>query len=442
MYEVIGYDKNIIPSRPQLQEPPMQGSYEVLGYAPKMPQGQQKESGLTPYLKDIPSIAVAGAAGAAGVPAGIESLFHNITKKPELPTPDYERLADLGVPQERLEKLKELQQVPEQRRLPSTEEIKSGIGKLVGERSVTPQTEAGKEIGEAAETIGSMLFPLPFLGATKLVKATKIAGAGQLAKFASKQIGLSEDAADKVKLGTMLFTGILGQNGPRKEAARIYKELEKQTANSFVPRDEVRKISDKIIQEFAQKGLAEAHPGKKALMEVADRLSLLGETGPKVSVSDIIDFKRDLADKAKELAKYGSRTQGMVKKLGADLNNLLKKSPSVPKDIADALSSADSLYSGSKNISKVFQTIRDLPTVGKIAAPTTLALLGFYSPEKALKLLPVGAALAGGGALYQIAKSPALQKHYASIISSAAKDLKGPTLKHIKKFDEELNKER
>lgn len=429
MYEVVGYRKNSAPEQPK-------GGYEVIGYSQKTPETPSQESGIMSYLKDIPGIASSALLGAASVPANIAQVgrealqYFGGNAKPSLP----ERLMNQLTPEQKA-KVEQIQQQEPQKESP----LHGAVREL---RELAPQakTGLGKEVAEAAETLGAMLFPIPGLGAANIGKAAKLSGVGQLAKFASKQIGLSEDTADKVKLGTMLFTGILGRGGPKKEAVRIYEDLKDKAANAFVPRDDIVKISDKVMNEFTRKGLAEAHSGKKALNEVADRLSLLGEYGPKVSVSDIIDFKRDLGDKARELAKYGKRTEHIVRKMGSDLNDLLKKSPSVPKEIADALSQADSLYAGSKNMANVFQTIKNLPMVGKIAAPTTLALLGFYSPEKAIKLAGIGAALAGGGALAEIAKSPTLQKHYANIIASAAKDLKGPTLKHIKRFDQELQK--
>lgn len=404
---------------------------------PFMKKQQPEESGgIWDYVKEIPRVAGQALRGAASVPINLAQMLHGLLGPQGLPP---EHPANRGMTPEQI-------QQSEQKGFQGVQQNLQGLEQGIESLTPQPKTAVGKEVGEAAETLGTLLFP-GSVTKSKLTATAARSGVAQLAKFASKQIGLGEETAEKIKLGTLLATSLFGGKSPKQVAGEVKDSIKEQTANTFIPRDEISKIGNKVFKEFAESGLGATHGGKQQVGQIAEHLMTLGNGSPKVPLSELIEFKRDLFDKTKELGQYGSRTVGMLKHMGELVDNLIKKSPEVPKELADAIISSDALYSGAKKIEKVFKTIKSIPQVAKVISPAALGLFGYHSYRHPEHILPTigGAAVLGGtlatvGTIYQIAKSPALQKHYIAALTSAARENKGAAFKHLKALDKGLNK--
>lgn len=383
-------------------------------------------------LSDIPKVAGQFAKGFAEVPANIRDIvMRNAT--PE----DFTSLEEMKKwgfkptkeQENRFNKLKSL-----------TNKAPKAFEKIE-ELTEKPKTAVGKQAGQYAETLGSMLSPVPGLQGIGLAKAATQAGVGQIAKWAAQTIGAGEGVGEGFKLGSMLLYTLLGRGGPMAEASKIYNEGKK-----FIPRDvkastgPLRKIGEELEKSFDPSIMKDAK-SQQIYNKMLDNFRDLTDYS-KVPIVDVWDFKKKIPEMAEQASKYSSSAVRPFDQLGKELGRYLKSHPDVPEAARKAIKIGDELYTGYNNIIK---TAKNAWNVVKNLKSLSAATLGLFKiPKATIGLGAAGAVGVAGKTAYTFAKelfkNPSIRHHYVKTIQLAARESKGPLIKEITLLDKAIRR--
>ena len=124
--------------------------------------------------------------------------------------------------------------------LPSMEGTRNSVTQtlsnvLYGDKDyLEPQTTSEKNAGEFINTVIPMLMVsgenvLTPKGFSNIKRVAKVAGLGQLSKWASDSLDMPSEVGETVKAGTMLATSLLGTRGAREYASDLYTSADENT---------------------------------------------------------------------------------------------------------------------------------------------------------------------------------------------------------------------
>ncbi len=414
---------------------------------------RKNESPLYSGLKEAGRIGVgalaSGISGLAGVPRNILGAANS--------------LINMTRPEVRPEVLKNLESHPElksfvtgnvipEQYVPSGEDIKESIGKVLPEDYLKSSGQHQDFVNEIASDIGSMMFPLS--GGTKISKALKVSGLGNLAKYLSKNLGVSEGTQEKIKTGTMLLSSLGFGSGIRDKGEELFKKADAEIPKTLsIKSNPIRKIiSDSA--EWTEKGVR----GLKQKVIVRDIIKDLDEasSGNKIGVRDIIQFKRDVGNVLKQQArdldkKDWGELQHQVSKIYKGLNSAIKNNPDVPKNISDLATRMDDIWSNVKQADRASAWIKSksdsLVKMGGGAAAIGKIIGGNYSPIalSAAALGKLGSMTSGAsGKVYSLLKNisdhPSVRNEYFNMLKAAAKENTPLFIKHANNAGKQLQK--
>lgn len=391
-----------------------------------------------------------GISGLAGVPRNILGAANS--------------LINMTRPEASPEVLKNLESHPElksfatgnvipEEYVPSGEDVKGAISKVLPEDYLKSSGQHQDFVNELSSDIGSMLFPLG--GATKIGKTLKVAGFGNAAKYLTKNIGGSEGKQNAVKAGVMLATSLGFGDGLLKRASDGYKKLEEVIPKtSSIPSHSVRNLVQDQY-EWINEGAGDLLKDRSLFKGFVDKLKD-ATSGPTTNVRNLIKFKQQsrqlLNDSAKDLSKEGWKSaQVQFAKLNSGLNNILKNSPSMPKEGAKLLTDVDNIWSNIKQAQKATSWIKSkadtLSKAGGGAAILGKMIGGNFSPI-ALAATGLGAAgsaasgIAGKTASFikNFFKHPNIKNEYLKMAAAALHENTPVFLKHANNLGNELKK--
>jgi hypothetical protein len=404
-----------------------ENSEDQQGIQSQIAPSERVSGGMMETLKDIPRVAAQGVKGAVQVPVRAAEFATSFGKKPELPK-DYYKGRGLTPEQEaRSEAVMKLGARPK-----TSESIEHITPK--------PKTAVGKQAGEYAETLGSLLVPLPGMQGVALGKAAKLAGVGQIAKWASQKVGASEKTSDGFKLGSMLLYSLGSRGGPIKEASKIYEEGMKHMPSSVkVSSEPLKKMIKDIEESFSPEIMANAK-SKKVLTNVLNSFEDLIST-PKVAAKDILEFKKLIPEAVQEASKYGGKAAVPLYDLSKKLSSYLKSSAEIPEQARKALKIGDELYTGYNNIMKTSKTIKDAALKLKGLSLGTLGILGLGTKATTGIVGTIGAAKTGYAFAKEMLTNPSIRHHFAKTAQLAARESTGPLLKELTMLDNAVKKQ-
>ena len=393
---------------------------------------------------------VSGISGLAGVPRGVLGAANS--------------LINMTRPEVSPEVLKNLESHPElksfatgnvipEEYVPSGEDVKGAISKALPEDYLKSSGQHQDFINEVASDIGSMMFPIG--GAQKIGKALLVSGAGNAAKYLSKNVGLSEGNQNRVKLGTMLITTMLGGKGLRDSGSEKYTEAE----SLIKPDSTIPSVSVKNVWQDSYDWIKKGYSGSKDKAPFKNYLDEFKErflSRPDANIRDIIQFKKDAGKILRESVgnvskKDWNELQSQISKFYGGINNVLKKSPAMPNGAAKLLDQADNIWSNVKQAEKTSSWIKSkantLSQKGGGYAVLGKVLGGSFSPV-ALAASGVGAVGSAASSsasntltfLKSLGNNPTVAKEYAKMINAALKENTPVFLKHANNLGNELKK--
>ena len=332
--------------------------------------------------------------------------------------------------------------------------FEGGLESLVGKENLTPKTEAGKHAKEFAQTVGTVLFPLPGIKGAGLAKTLKGAGAGQAAKIGGKAFGLSEESGEGLKTLTMLGYNLLGKDGLQKQAGNIRDYIKEQLPKSKkfqVPEiaNEIKHVRDNFInigaQPFKGRQLPSAAVTAKPVVDnLLGQLEIDAKNG--ISYPQLQAWKESLSDQIhkfkvdgnKQAAKYLTNVANKVK-------DSIENNPEIPKNLRSLYKESNQIFTHVKQFEKIKDYIMDHK--GKAAGLGTLALvgLGAYKPEKIFPAiagtLGVAAAAKVGHQALGIFTKPGVAKALGRTFAAASKENVAQFARNVKIYNDEVNKE-
>ena len=330
--------------------------------------------------------------------------------------------------------------------VPTSEDIRSGIGQLAPEGYLEPQNKGEELSDEIFSDLASLMVPIGPLAGVKPLKALGIAGASNLASYFAKERGYGETAQKGVKLGTTLLTS-LGLGGSlRKKADELYKVAEESIRpNERIGAESIQKMLNKVTKEYASTGLSKA-AGKEQVTKVVDEISSFIHAD-KIGLNDLWQIKKDMRE-AINLVDPRSKAGVELSKLGKGLDNALKNSSN--KEFSSAIKAADELWGGVKRSEKINDFVKSalsnkFTKTGGVVSLLTNPVATLTSIVKATPYaIPAGAvgfgAAHGSKAIYNIFKSPAIRNEYGAMIKAAVKENAPLVVKHAEKLNKSLAK--
>ena len=326
--------------------------------------------------------------------------------------------------------------------IPSGNQLKETIGKVLPDGYLNPQGETEESIQEFASDIGSLLFPIG--GSTGVVKAAKIAGFPNAAKFFTKKIGGSKEQQESVKLATTLLGAFGLQDSLKKRASDMYNKIEEIVPDNFkISSNPVRQLISKV-EKFSLRGDTGVE-SKKAVNDVLKNLKSVLK-GEDVDLKDLIAFKQDTNERLINAFKNHPRAGKQLKDISQGLNSILKSHVEVPKNVSSLLYNADNIYQEVKEAEKVHnfliknaESISKIPIIGSLLAPLKIAknvIGGVLDPI-------TGPVTQGSKNIFDFVRNfsnESVRNEYARMMGGAIKENTPLFLKHANNLGNELKK--
>lgn len=313
------------------------------------------------------------------------------------------------------------------------------IESLAGKGYLEPRGDVEQLGDEIAGDLGAFLFP--FAGKIPFKKALKMAGYGNLAKLAAKQINIPyvgkipEWGQEGIKLGTMLAVNIGGPKRFKEIADKLYGNARQSLSESAtIEKSSMRSVFNDL-KKLNKKGDLPQSWAKK--MDYFEELS----RKRKIPVLDIWDLSKDI-NNAFYNEKIPAGFSRMFPQLKEGINSALKTYGKVNPQFYNNLTEANEIFSTLQKGNMVTRSLERMITPDKIGLATAGLLLGKYSPISLIT--SIGGAMMGHGILKTINilnKSPVARKYYYKTILNAVKNNPRQTNIFAQKLDKELTKE-
>lgn len=338
---------------------------------------------------------------------------------------------------------------------PTSGEIKENITKPLSkaitgnENYLEPQNQIEKSIGETQQDIASMFLP----GGNKTNLFTKIGVpiAANMAKEGLKFFGVSDDKAEKAKIGLM-FAGAFAS----EKNATAFANNRIQQGKSLVPDNattDAMYLIEKVnpLVNKLKKGI-QVPSKSKTFKGLDDLLNQVDQNG-RINIQSLMQARDNINEWISE-AK-GFDVAPVVR--DASVRNLNQLKSSIIDTIDNALQNrfpqAAELYSsGYQAASAVHQSQavsnfieknfgRKVSSVAVKTLFPSLAAGGAVAPKAALTGAVAIPIYDAGKVLYQISKSPTLSKYYEGVLRASIEGNSQSMIRNMTKLDEEFKKE-
>ena len=347
-----------------------EGDFADFGFEEEVQKSGKITSGIKDTGRQIARGVARGAESLLGLPGDIseglsslvEATARKITGK------------DLPSAKEVIKKQKRLIPFPE---APTSDDFRKVTKKLTGE-SLEPQGR-GEELSDEIISDLATLY-VPFKGRIPFKKTLAQAIGGNLAKMATKEVGVGETGQTVAKLGTMLVIGGLGRPKIKESMDELYFQ-----ADSAIPEGATTGAQNlsKTLERLGPKlevGLGA--PSKAKVKEVIGDLQSKILKG-KISVDELLASKRDLNEIMGDPSLL-TRGRKQLGTLAAELDNAVeaygKTNPSFIKPYRQA--------------NEVFGSLAKAEKLGNFAkakfgkpSSVTLPILLYYYPQATLSAL-------------------------------------------------------
>ncbi len=401
------------------------------------------------YAKDIPKALASGITSFLDVPSHLMKTASNLYNQAIIPPESLTR-HDKGLAKER-ERLTKVSESESQRPGPT---FQRGLESLVGKENLAPQTEFGKNAKEFADTVGSVLFPLPG-GNMKISKALIGTGIGQGAKYLSKTFAhATEGQGEALKTLGMLGFNLLGKDGLKAQASKMRETVKEQlpkTKRFATPAitDEIKKVKDEFINLGAQavKGVKDPNSVVAAKKTVDNLLQQL-ETDVKggMSYPKLQAWKESLSDQIHKFQKNGdSKAAKYLIGVSNKVKGSIENNPEIPEHLRDLYKESNGLFTHVKQFEKIKDFIMDHKGKAAIGSVVALAGLGAFKPEKIFPAVAgsVGALALGKGGhqVWGIFTKPGVAKALGRTFAAASKENVAQFVKNAQTYNKEVEKE-
>lgn len=333
--------------------------------------------------------------------------------------------------------------LPEEARLPTTENLREAGKEFLGEQ-FEPKGEIEEFIGQTAEDIGTFLFPIA--GPAKVLRPA-LMGIG---KNVAGQVG-EWIAGDKgrayLEIGALTLGSFIGRPKAKETVNRLYneaRELRNETAG-------IKASKLKKNLEGIKKDLMKGDPKAASKAEAFKKIDSISKKIKKgnIRIDELEAFKRDINESASKLkifeegASAAKHHKSSLKRVGGEIHKAIedfgKKNPEYLKKYRAANQAASALYGGEAAAQFAERMVEK---GGKSFSDMSKMLFAVKHPiiHGGVEIIkkPFGA----GKRIYDsVMKSPDLRQRYLKILGSSVKENAALTNKYLRDFDKKLKNE-
>jgi hypothetical protein len=331
---------------------------------------------------------------------------------------------------------KEQQEQPQQRFLPTPEELRENVTKRYTGEYLEPQNEYEKFADEVVQDIAAILHPLLPGAATGIKEAGAMGALGNIAKYGAQKLGLGKTGQENAKLGTMLLTNLGFKPNLEKTAKQAYEVAQENIPDVEVSSQPLNKAIARLEDLATRPGIAT--PSKKFALERIPEIQEVVRDG-KISARDAFEGIKDINELFREdLIPNNAKSHAgeLIDAFSETLNPLEKTHP----DFHRAFESGRGLYKAINTSSGLNSWIQDKLGIleKKVTHPLALHFIGLGKA--------VGGTLGMRGIGYiantadRLFANPAVRNDYINFLEAASKKNIGSAIKYATKLDEDIKK--
>lgn len=331
--------------------------------------------------------------------------------------------------------------------LPTSEDVKThvtgNIEKVLPKDYLKAKTPGEQFSDEFFSDLTSLITPVPGFGRLPIKRALAVSGLGNLASWASKDLGADTGTQTGIKIGTMLATTMAGKGKLNSTKKALYNSAESNIPETAMVKNKLTPIYNKL--ELAiEKGSKDA-PSKKF---IKDRLEDISQNivGEKMNIKNVLELKKDW-NELRYTSGIPKRAEHSFKELNNSLHSMIEEYGKSNKAFYEPWKRAEDIHQGLSKASKLNSWMQKNITPFKIGTAASTLLLGqmvhlphgLSGATAGLLATTVGTKY-GVRAFEALKNSPEIRKYYANTIASAAKKNVAATVKNAQKLNKVLEK--
>lgn len=324
------------------------------------------------------------------------------------------------------------------------------IGKALPAKYLESKGPGEKFSDEFFSDLTSLAVPVPGIGkAMGIKRALSVAGLGNLAGWASENVGASEGTKNTLKIGTMLAATMAGKGKLNATKKDLYKAsdiaIKEGTRLGISP--EIENQLNPVLDKFSKILKQAGEPGSERYKFIKDRVAGLKKNTnrSKLPIDELITLEHDLnnikysGSGIPETAKhFFNEEYNAVERMIAEYG---KRNPTFKK----TYSTAKDIHRGLTKASAVNEFLQKHVTPLRLGGATVALLLGTHAGlphvtgEVGAGAIMGAAAMKYGVRGFEALKnSPSIRKYYADTIKSAAKNNIRAATKNAQKLDKAM----
>ncbi|MBS3903746.1 MAG: hypothetical protein KGZ39_00285 [Simkania sp.] len=312
-----------------------------------------------------------------------------------------------------------------------------------------PKTSGEASASEFVQGVTDLLIPIPssktarLAGTTvsiikqigkKVATATGLEASGESVKDIAKRLGVDEDTANYLKMGTVVIGSLLSQNGLRgaeKYKSSLYKEASSlKPSNATVDARHLHAKALRLQRELEKGGKASTH--SYALEKVKEVIEATRKGKGRISVDELEEFSKKINTERGDLYKRfsgdkkGIKTAiAMTEKADDLVKSGLKDYGSTNPKWYNKWQEAQGVHGAIEESKKISRFIeRNAKTIGATGIGTIVTEI-FTNPG-AIVPTSAGALIAFAGTKVgelgaRIVKNKSLRKYYLNVLDGAAR---------------------
>lgn len=347
--------------------------------------------------------------------------------------------------------------------LPTSENIhsvgKNVISPLLPRNYLEPQSETEETLDEVASDFGSLLNPKDWLQngwknihkAPNIVrnvgKALGLSGIGNFGKWLAKEAGAGPFGQGVAKIGSMLFSSLIGPYGAEKAMKTLYGEADKLKPKKInLPYSSLKPVVKELEDVVEKYGFDAKYKDalKGPLTGLKKNIKNAGPRDtPHIPLEHALQLKKDINSALRD-ANIPKEATGLLQKAATSINKLIDRGAKNYPEFLKNYREADDIWQGLYQGNKVSRFLTRNVNLDKFAHPLTYAAFGIGHTLGFGGTAAVAGTVLAGAQGYKIveslARSKTLQKLYGDAVKASLSGLAQPALRAVKKFDEELRK--
>lgn len=322
-----------------------------------------------------------------------------------------------------------------------------------------PRNKAESMSDEILSGFTNMFLSRNIPGATKapirsdLIRSISVPAFGTVVKEGAKELGVSPEKAEYLKMGSMLLADMAGIGNANQAATEAMNRSER-----MVPRNALSSVEDtnrllSAVDAYERRLLRGGTSPEKAptLTKLQEIRQAAKDNFGQIPIHDLLQFKHTINSIKRNLGGFGIEETGKAAAI-ANLNRVYRH---VDKTLgrwgrrnnpeflqANRLANqAYAITEKSNTVARYIQKKYQKPMVSD-AAKILFTGSSFLSPSMAVGALPLAAAYQSYKILHRVMASPLLRNYYFNVVNQSLRNNASAAISNFEKLDKALSKDK